>query len=197
MLPVAMLAAKPAGLLLAPGAGGSADHPVFTALEQRLEPAGLAVERHDFAHRRAGRRSVPKAEAVVGEIVEATEALAARCGVGAEHIVVGGRSYGGRVASMAVAGGMAAAGLVLLSYPLHPPGRPDQSRTAHFGAIAVPVLYVAGDRDPFGRPTEAAPHLQALGGPVTTVWIEGGTHDPRHKGREGAVVDAVAGWLGL
>jgi predicted alpha/beta-hydrolase family hydrolase len=188
-----MTPSKPGGLFLTPGASGSADHAVFVRLEEQLD---LPVERYDFEYHRAGRRSPPKAERVVEELAGAVTSFADRLGMATDRIVVGGRSYGGRVCSLAVAGGLAVAGLVLLSYPLHPPGRPDNLRVDHFGALRVPVLFVSGDRDPFGRPDELAAHVGAIPGPVTTVWIEGGTHDPRHKGREQAVVDAVSDWLG-
>jgi hypothetical protein len=191
-----MLVAVPAGVLLAPGAGGSPDHPVFVALEDQLARRDVVVERYQFGYSREGKRSTPKAERVVGELADAATALAQRLGVTTASLVVGGRSFGGRVASLAVAAGLEAAGLALLSYPLHPPGKPDQLRVEHFGAIDVPVLLVAGDKDPFGRPDEMAEHVTDLAGPVTTVWIEGGTHDPRHRGREQAVVDAVVDWLG-
>ena len=191
------LPAPPAGLLLAPGASGSPDHPVFVALEERLGPRGVVVERYEFAYSRQGRRSTPKAELVVDELAGAAIALAPRLGVPTTGLVVGGRSFGGRVASMAVAGGLEVAGLALLSYPLHPPGKPERLRVEHFGAIGVPVLMVAGDRDPFGRPDEVTEHASALGGPVRTVWIEGGTHDPRNRGREEAVIEAVTDWLAV
>ena len=86
---------------------------------------------------------------------------------------------------MAVADGMPAAGLVLLSYPLHPPKKPENLRTQHFGAVDVPCLFISGDRDPFGSPEEFSP--------VTTVWLEGEGHDPKKADAE--IVDAVSGWL--
>src|SRR5690606_21236718 len=103
----------------------------------------------------------------------------------------GGRSYGGRMCSMAVAEGQPAAGLVLLSYPLHPPGKPDRLRTEHFPAIGVPCLFVSGERDPFGSPEELEAATAAIAGPVTHVWLAGG-NDPK---RDGAVVEAVRAWL--
>ena len=75
-------------------------------------------------------------------------------GVKANRLVLGGRSYGGRMCSMAVAEGQPAAGLVLLSYPLHPPGKPENLRTEHFPDLRVPCLFVSGERDPFGSPAE-------------------------------------------
>jgi predicted alpha/beta-hydrolase family hydrolase len=187
-----MTPTKPGGLFLTPGASGTADHTVFVRLEEQLD---VPVERYDFGYRRAGRRSPPKAEQVVPELIGAVTAFATRIGLPTDRLVVGGRSFGGRVCSLAVAEGLAVAGLVLLSYPLHPPGKPNALRVDHFGHLEVPVLFVSGDRDPFGRPDELAAYVTAIPGAVTTVWIEGGTHDPRNKGREQAVVDAVRTWL--
>lgn len=190
-----MAATGPAGLLLTPGAGGTADHPVLVALEERLGADGIAVRRYDFEYRRAGRRSSPKAERVVPELVDAVGDFADELGTGTQSVAVGGRSYGGRVCSLAVADGLAVAGLALLSYPLHPPGRPDRLRVDHFPRLGVPVLFVSGDRDPFGSPAEIAAHAGAIPGSVTTTWVDGGTHDPKNKGRDQEVIDAVAAWV--
>jgi uncharacterized protein len=108
--------------------------------------------------------------------------------------VLGGRSYGGRMCSMAVAEGQPAAGLVLLSYPLHPPGKPENLRTEHFPALRVPCLFVSGERDPFGSPAEFDEAVQAIPGPVTQVWLPGG-HDPRNQ--DEAIAAAVKDWLGI
>jgi predicted alpha/beta-hydrolase family hydrolase len=94
--------------------------------------------------------------------------------------------------SMAVAEGLPSAGLVLLSYPLHPPGKPDNLRTEHFGALSVPCLFVSGEKDPFGSPDEFAAAVKAIPGPVTQVWLPGG-HDPRNQ--DDAIVAAVAEWV--
>jgi len=80
---------------------------------------------------------------------------------------------------------------VLLSYPLHPPGSPEKLRVGHFPAIRVPVLFVSGERDPFGSPTEFAEHVSSIPGSVTQVWLPGG-HDPRAESRVGVL---VADWL--
>ena len=166
---------------------------MFVALEEALAP--LPVERHDFEHVLAGKKGAPRAERVLPEIVMAVSALAESLAVGTDRLVIGGRSFGGRVCSMAAAEGLRVAGLVLLSYPLHPPGKPDRLRVDHFGRVDVPVLLVSGDRDPFGRPDEFAEHVAGFGGDVESVWVEGGTHDPRYKGREAQVVEAVSDWI--
>ena len=88
--------------------------------------------------------------------------------------------------------------LVLLSYPLHPPGKPDSLRVDHFGALDLPCLFVSGTKDPFGSPAEIEAHTAAIPGPVTHVWIEGAGHevkDLKNDPRQRRVIDAVAGWL--
>lgn len=181
------------GLLLAPGAGGDPDHRTLVALERALAP--LPVRRVAFPHARGGRRGPPpRAERLVPHIAERAAAMCAEESIDPASLVLGGRSMGGRVCSLAVADGLPAAGLVLLSYPLHPPRRPGNLRVAHFGRLAVPCLFVGGDRDPFGAPEEFAAHTAAIVGEVTHVWLPGRGHDTRPADDE-AVVDAVRRWL--
>ena len=94
--------------------------------------------------------------------------------------------------SMAVAEGLPAAGLALIAYPLHPPGRADRLRIEHFPDITVPCLFVSGTRDPFGTHEELESHTAAIAGEVTHVWIEGGRHEL--KGADARVAKAVADW---
>ena len=96
--------------------------------------------------------------------------------------------------SMAVAEGLPAAGLVLLSYPLHPPGEPDNLRVEHFGSVNVPVLFVGGDRDPLGTPEEFADHIGAIPGDVTMGWLQCQLHDPK-PAVDSEIVAAVASFL--
>lgn len=180
-------------LLLTHGAGGSRESHSLVALEAGLAP--LAVERIDFPYRQAGRRAPDRAPKLTASIVEATEALAQRAGVNPAEIVLGGRSLGGRMCSMAVAEGLPAAGLLLLSYPLHPPGKPDNLRIDHFPNIDVPCLFVSGTRDPFGAPEELERETAAIPGPVTYHWLENQAHDP--KGCDDEIVTAVTDWLAL
>src|ERR1700722_17893002 len=100
---------------------------------------------------------------------------------------------GGRFCSRAGAAGLAAAGLVLVSYPLHPPGRPEQLRTEHFGRLNVPCLFVSGTRDAFAARDELELAVPAIPAPVTTHWLEGGDHGLRRRDRD--VAEIVAGWL--
>jgi predicted alpha/beta-hydrolase family hydrolase len=192
--------ARPGALLLAPGAGSDRNHSCLVAIEHAVAP--LPVERMDFPYRKAGKRAPDRAPVLLAAVVEAAGALAASAGVATERIVLGGRSMGGRMCSMAVAGGgemeavghaLPARGLVLISYPLHPPGKPDKPRTAHLPAITVPCLFVHGSRDPFGTPDELQAATATVTGPVTHVWLNGG-HDL--KGRDADVAAAVVDWLG-
>jgi predicted alpha/beta-hydrolase family hydrolase len=111
-------------------------------------------------------------------------------------VVLGGRSMGGRMASMVAAdvdgGGPVPrlAGLVLVSYPLHPPGKPDRLRVEHLPAIGVPCLFVSGTRDAFGAPDELTGWTAAIPAPVEHVWFEGKGHDL--KGVDDEIADAVA-----
>ena len=182
-----------AALLLTPGAGAGRDQSSLVAIEEALAPGGVAVERMDFPYRRAGRRAPDRPAVLVAAVREGADALARRTGLPAERVFVGGRSMGGRMCSMAVAEGLPAAGLVLISYPLHPPGRPERLRTEHFPALTVPCLFVSGTRDAFGTPEELTAALRSIPGPVAQAWIEGGDHGLRN--RDAAVVDAVRSWL--
>ena len=189
---VAMRSAE--ALLLTPGAGGGADHRTLVDIDNALS-GRLPVRRHDFAYRRAGRRAPPLAPSVVAELVGDLPLIAAELGVSQGGLVIGGRSFGGRVCSMAVADGARAAGLVLLSYPLHPPDRPERLRTEHFSRVSAPCLFVSGTRDPFATPDELGEHTQAIGGPVTLRFIDGARHDPSSAAARRAVVEHVGDWL--
>ncbi len=107
-------------------------------------------------------------------------------------MLAGGKSMGGRIASMAAAEGMPAAGLVFLGYPLHPPGRPDRLRDEHLDAVAVPMLFLQGTRDTFARPDLLAAVLERLGPRAELVSIEGGDHSFRVAGgrRDAATIAA-------
>ncbi len=164
------------GLLLTHGAGGGADQHTLVALDEGLD---VPVRRVEFGYRREGRRFPDRAPKLIAEVRSAAQAFAADLGTTTARLVLGGRSMGGRMCSMAVAEGLPAAGLVLLSYPLHPPGKPDKLRVEHFGDMAVPVLFVNGDRDPFGTPQKFEAHIGSITGAVTMHWLKGQGHDPK------------------
>lgn len=189
-----MTAPPAAALLLTPGASASRDQPALVAVDRAVAAAGVAVERMDFPYKKAGRKSPDRPPVLLAAVVEGAGALAASAGVAPERVVLGGRSMGGRICSMAAADGLPCLGLVLVSYPLHPPGRPDRLRIEHFPGLEVPCLFVSGTRDAFAAPDELEAHSAAIPGPVTHVWLEGGDHGLR--GRDEAVADAIVRWLG-
>src|SRR5690606_20965204 len=114
----------------------------------------LPVGRLDFPYRKAGRRAPDRPPVLLATVQEEAAALVAAAGIRPNRLALGGRSMGGRVCSLAVAEGLPASRLVLLSYPLHPPGKPEQLRIDHLPRIRVPTLVVSGTADPFGTPDE-------------------------------------------
>ncbi|MGH9223095.1 MAG: alpha/beta hydrolase family protein [Acidimicrobiales bacterium] len=180
-------------VLLAPGASAGRDQPALVAIEAAVAPR--PVSRMDFPYRREGRRSPDRQPVLVAAVRAEAEALAASAGVAPERLVLGGRSMGGRMCSIAAAEGLPALALVLVSYPLHPPGRRDRMRTEHFPDLTMPCLFVSGTRDTFGTPDELTAAAAAIPGPVTHVWIEGGDHGLRRKDAEvaAAVAEFVRG----
>jgi hypothetical protein len=198
--------AAPATILLAHGAGAAMDAPTMSAIAVALAACDLRVARFEFAYmaaRRAGeRRPPPRAETLIPEYRAAVAALAA-----APPLVIGGKSLGGRVASMAAdelhAAG-AVAGLLCLGYPFHPPGRPEQVRTRrHLAALATPTLIAQGTRDPFGTREDVAGY--ALSDRIEILWLDDGDHDlkPRRavagvgaRDHLATLAAAVAAWAG-
>ena len=174
-----------AAVLLAPGAGSDRDQPSLVLIEQLLAP--IPVVRMDFPYRKAGRKVPDKASVLLGAVAEEVAAM------GAGRLVLGGRSMGGRMCSMAVAAGLPAVGLVLISYPLHPPGRPDRLRTEHFPLITVPCLFISGTRDSFASREELEEHTALIPGDVVHVWLDGGDHGLRRKDQ--MVAETAAGWI--
>jgi len=155
-----------------------------------LSARGLQVSRFEFeymAARRTGgkRRPPPRAEKLTGEYLAAINELRARFGRG-QKLVIGGKSMGGRVASL-IAGELFSAGsitgLVCLGYPFHPPGKPDNLRTAHLEALHCPALIVQGERDPFGSRAEV--DAFSLSPQISLAWASDGDHDLGPRGGSG------------
>jgi predicted alpha/beta-hydrolase family hydrolase len=178
-------------VLLTPGASAGREQPALVAIDEALSP--IPVERMDFPYRKAGRKAPDKAPVLVAAVREGAAELAKRAGLKPERLVLGGRSMGGRICSMAVAEGLPALGLVLVSYPLHPPGKPEKMRTDHFPSLTVPCLFLSGTRDAFGTPDELEAATKAIKGPVTHVWLDGGDHGLRRKDAE--VAEIVSDWV--
>ena len=173
----------PAGFLVTPGASADRDNRTLVSLESGLD---VPVERITIRS-----RAVRK---VLDQLRDDLTSFADQLGVDPSEILVGGRSFGGRMCSLLVASGQPVAGLVLLSYPLHPPGKPDALRIDHFGDIAVPVLFVSGTKDAFAAPDELKHHAAAIPGPVSFEWLDGEPHAPRD---DGPVVAAVQRWISV
>lgn len=131
-------------LLLAPAAGSNLDERVLSLLARGLSQRGVAVGTFDFAYRHAGRRPPDRRDRLERAFEDVLAAFSAL--TGARHRVLGGRSLGGRVASL-VAAKDTGDGVLALAYPLHPAGRSDPRRTEHWPMIRSPVLFVHGDRD--------------------------------------------------
>jgi uncharacterized protein len=185
------------GLLLFPGAGAGRDSPALVAVDDAVAPGlhdgPVPVVRADFPYRREGRKAPDRAPKLIACVRDEAATLVGEAGIPADSLALGGRSMGGRMCTMAVAEGLPAAALVLIAYPLHPPGKPEKLRIEHFPEITVPCLFVSGTRDPFGTPDELTEHTAAIAGPVTHEWVEGGRHDL--KGTEAQVAKTIRDWL--
>jgi len=194
-----------ATVLLAHGAGAPMDSGSMTAAAKALAEAGFRVARFEFGYmaaRRDGQRKPPpRAETVIPEYRAAVEAIGAT-----GPLIIGGKSMGGRVASMVADELHAAgriAGLLCLGYPFHPPGKPAQLRTAHLADLRTPALICQGTRDEFGTRDEVAGYT--LSDRIELLWLEDGDHDlkPRKSVSSFTVADhlrtvaaAVSGWAG-
>ena len=197
-------------LVLAHGAGADQRHRFMVAMARRLSERGVSVVTFNFLYTERKRRTPDRAPVLEATWTTVLDAIVRRWKP-AGTIAVGGKSMGGRIASQVVAakpasdGWRQVGGLVLLGYPLHPPGQPEKRRVAHLPAIAVPILLVQGTRDSFGTREEVAPVFGALKTRVEYEFIEAGDHSfavPKSSGDSEAdildrVADRVAGWLAL
>ncbi len=175
------------------GAAGNMHTPQLKAVCDGLAEREIAAVRFNLPYAQAGRRSPSKAapdeacwRAVVGQIE-------------VQRVFIGGRSYGGRMASHIAADGIDVAGLIFLAYPLHPPGKPDRLRTEHLARITAPMLFLQGRRDPFATPDLLERAVKEL--PDATLhWVEGGDHSHKVSGRPASHVsaelaDVIADWI--
>jgi predicted alpha/beta-hydrolase family hydrolase len=182
------------------GAGGTRRTPFLLRLAESLAASGRRALLFNFPYSEA-RRRIPDPKARLEATVAAVAQLARASG--AARLVLGGKSMGGRIASQAVAQGLAADGLVFLGYPLHPPGKPETLRDAHLPGIAAPMLFVQGTRDAFARWDLLEATLARLGERATLLKLEQGDHSfkvPKRTGLVAAdverlVFEGVAAWL--
>ncbi len=169
-----------ATLVVAHGAGANLDHPFLTGFCRAMAGHGVATARFNFLYMERGRRS-PDPEATLRETwLAAFEEARERSG--GRPVLAGGKSLGGRIASMVVADGMPAAGLVFLGYPLHAPGKPERIRDEHLYRIRVPMLFLHGTSDPFAQIAVLRPVLRKLGRRATYAPLQGGDHSFNVRG---------------
>jgi uncharacterized protein len=171
-------AASGDGLVLAHGAGGNRDAPVLVAMAEAFCAAGLTVLRIDLPFRQRRPRGPPSPHTAAEDRAGLREALALlRDRVGG-RLFLGGHSYGGRQATMLAAEEPAvASALLLLSYPLHPPKKPEQLRTQHFPRLRMPAVFVHGTTDGFGSVAELETAIALIPAPTRLIPVAGAGHD--------------------
>jgi predicted alpha/beta-hydrolase family hydrolase len=189
--------------VLAHGAGAGMRHPFLERMAERLAEHAIATLRYQFPYmeRRARRPDPP---AVAERTVQAAVLAATRAAPGLP-LVAGGKSFGGRMTSMAQANQPlpGVRGLVFLGFPLHPPGRPGTARAEHLLRIAVPMLFLQGTRDEFADLELLRPVIERLGKRATLALVEGGDHSfhvLKRSGRSDAaafdeLVGTIAAWM--
>ena len=182
------------GVVLFPGAGSGRDHVALVAIENELSP--LPVLRVDFPYRKAGKKFPDKAPVLVQCVKDEVRAFATIVGCETSELVIGGRSMGGRMCTMAssdIEDALGVAGVVCIGYPLHPPKKPEQLRVEHLPRLGVKALFISGTRDEFGTPEELASAFALLPSPPTVQFIEGGRHEL--KGHDERVATLLKDWL--
>jgi predicted alpha/beta-hydrolase family hydrolase len=194
-------------VLLAHGAGAGRNAAPLVATARALATAGVPSLRFDFPYRAAGRKAPDRPPVLLQAVRDAAADLAARTGLPLDRLVLGGRSMGGRYCSLAVGDPeepLPALGLLLLGYPLHPAGKPDNLRVEHFPRLQCPVLFVSGDRDALGGKADLERWAQTIPGSVDFHWLTGGDHGfrvPKALGGRGEaavmadVADASVAWV--
>jgi predicted alpha/beta-hydrolase family hydrolase len=194
-----------AALILAHGAGAGQHSPFMVGFADALTALGADLITFNFLYTEHKRRLPDRAPVLESCYRAVIAAVRDRIDSAQHALFVGGKSMGGRIATQVAAAdaGLPVTGLVLLGYPLHPPGRPDRLRDAHLPGVARPMLFVQGTRDTFGTPDELAPILARVDPAPTMHPVAGGDHSfkvsGRDKGRQTAVYEeiqgAIARWM--
>lgn len=187
-------------LLLAHGAGAPMDSPFMNTIAEMVAGAGIQVIRFEFeymAKRRedGARRGPDRAPKLIARFEEALGLVGP-----VSEVIIGGKSMGGRIASM-IADEVGAAGVVCLGYPFHPPGKPERLRTEHLERLKTPTLIVQGTRDPFGTQEEVAGY--SLSSAIELAWMQDGDHSFKPRKKSGRTLeqnlataaDAVVGFI--
>lgn len=177
--------ANPTGdaIALTHGAGSNCQAPLLVRLARAFADAGLLVLRYDLPFRRNRPKGPPFPAAAARDREGVAQAVDAVRRLAGGHIFAGGHSYGGRQTAMAASErpDMAAA-LLLLSYPLHPPAKPEQLRTSFFPVLRTPALFVHGSEDPFGSLAEVGDAIQSIPAPTELLPVERAGHDLKRAG---------------
>ena len=169
-------------LALAHGAGTNSNAPLLVAVAEALEQHGISTLRIDLPFRQARAKGPPFPAQAAADRAGIRAAIAHLRSLGATKVAIGGHSYGGRQALMLAAEDPAAASaLLLISYPLHPPGQPEKPRTAHFPDLRTPSLFVSGSKDNFGSPQELQAAVRAIPAHTRVEFLEGQAHSLRPK----------------
>jgi len=177
---------RPATLILAHGAGTPQRHPFMVTFARALSERGIDVATFNFFYTEQRRKVPDRMPQLITCYRAVIDAVRAHLPSARERLFIGGKSMGGRAATHVASDDptLAIDGIVLLGYPLHPPGRPDQLRDAHLPAVKRPMLFVQGSRDTFGTPSELKPILASLSPLPTLHHIEGGDHSFKVAGRD-------------
>lgn len=167
-----------ATLVLAHGAGAGMEHPFMSGFTRGLNDDGVATLRFNFPYREAGRKFPDRPPAAIAAWRAAMDEAARQAQAHGDTgpVWAAGKSFGGRMASMAVAEGMDTAGLVYLGYPLHPPGKPEKLRDEHLYGLTLPMLFLQGTRDTFATPDLLEGVISRIGPSAVLDWIDGGDH---------------------
>ena len=191
-------------LILGHGAGAGQRSAFMVSFAEALAARGIDTATFDFLYTAEGRRLPDPNDRLEACWRAVIETIAKDKKLGANALAIGGKSMGGRIATQVAAAGAEVAALVLLGYPLHPPGKPKQLRSRHLPKIAAPMLFVQGARDSFGTPEELRPVLATLRAPAELFVIDAGDHSFKVPKRAGvaqaavyaAIQDKIADWLG-
>ncbi|MDQ0664407.1 putative alpha/beta-hydrolase family hydrolase [Arthrobacter ulcerisalmonis] len=167
-----------ATVVVAHGAGAGMDHPFLRGFADALNDLGLATFRFNFPYREAGRKFPDRPPAAIAAWQAAMAAARGQAAANGDRgpLWAAGKSFGGRMASMAVAEGMEARGLVYLGYPLHAPGKPEKLRDGHLYGMTAPMLFLQGTRDTFATPEILSDVVSRIGSNAVLHWVEGGDH---------------------
>jgi predicted alpha/beta-hydrolase family hydrolase len=174
----------PYRLVLAHGAGAPSRSEFMQVFAKGLTARGLPTTLFDFTYMQKGRRIPDRMPQLMDRMKSVAQDAAHELGA-PTRVLLGGKSMGGRVATHLAAEGYPCAGLVVLGYPLHPAGKPQERREQHLSKVHVPALFIAGTRDTLAEQALLEKAVQALAGPTTLHWIEGGDHSFAPAARSG------------